>query len=337
MSQKTKKQHYVPQCYLNAWGIAGRHQIHIYDKALDKTRINNIEDVASERFFYDVNPNEIFSESTLANLKEQGLTWDSEEKSQGIEHVFAAEVEKPFSDLLREMITKASDATPWHIKNCFFVSQEKKGEFAAYLALQYIRTKRVRMTFHETSDCIIQAAKEFGFQESSCEKYSISDEQAKNIHVQMLMDIEVLCDLTKSFIDKTWILGINRTKTLFYTSDSPIATHAHIKHSFMSMSGIGSKGVEVVFPISPSLILIMIDGSYHTQCLPYERRYIEITENDQVEFYNSVLAFQANRTVFSTDGDFNLLEDMKRKDPGVFKRPALSVRVGDKTIYPKND
>lgn len=43
---KKKKQHYVPQCYLERWAIAGTHQINVYDKNKQQSRINNIEDVA---------------------------------------------------------------------------------------------------------------------------------------------------------------------------------------------------------------------------------------------------------------------------------------------------
>ena len=62
MTQKTKKQHYVPQFYLNAWGIQGTHQIYVYDKKSEAKRKNNIQDVATERFFYDISPNDIFSD-----------------------------------------------------------------------------------------------------------------------------------------------------------------------------------------------------------------------------------------------------------------------------------
>ena len=53
--QKKKKQHYVPQCYLEAWAMPGTHQINVYDKELRKPRVSNILDVASENYFYDIN------------------------------------------------------------------------------------------------------------------------------------------------------------------------------------------------------------------------------------------------------------------------------------------
>lgn len=135
--QKTKKQHYVPQSYLKAWAIPGTYQVHVYDKKTDNERVNSINDIASENCFYDINPNEIFSKEFLAALKVEGLSWDSDELSQGIEHTFANEVEGDFANILKEIIGKATSATPWIIENCYFISEDKKGMLSAYLAIQY--------------------------------------------------------------------------------------------------------------------------------------------------------------------------------------------------------
>lgn len=53
--EKKKKQHYVPQCYLETWAIKGTHQVYVYDKQKKESRKNNIKDVASENYFYDIN------------------------------------------------------------------------------------------------------------------------------------------------------------------------------------------------------------------------------------------------------------------------------------------
>ena len=51
---KKKKQHYVPQCYLEAWTMLGGKQVNVYDKIKKTQRINNIEDVAEKNYFYDI-------------------------------------------------------------------------------------------------------------------------------------------------------------------------------------------------------------------------------------------------------------------------------------------
>lgn len=333
-NQKTKKQHYVPQSYLKAWAIPGSYQVHVYDKKLNKKRINNINDIASENYFYDVNPNEIFSEEVLSAMREEGLSWDSNELSQGIEHAFANEVEGKFANLLKELISKANSATPWIVHNCYFISEDKKGELAAYLAIQYVRTKQVRTHIIESANCLGQALKDMGASEETMAKHVISNEASKNIHTQMIMDFEHLSEIAISFLNLTWILCLNKTKQKLYTSDSPIGTHAHINHPFMSMSGLRSKGVEVFFPISPDCILVMFDGEYHSQNAHLERKYVLLDSEAYIDYYNSLCALHSERCIFSSDGNMTLLEKMKENDPYVFAQPHTQLTWGGKDYYP---
>ena len=214
-SQKTKKQHYVPQSYLKAWAASEKHYVYVYDKKLRKRRINSIRDVASENYFYDVNPNDIFSEEVLEAMRKEGLSWDSDERSQGIEHTFANEVEGKFAELLKELINKTNSATPWRVNNCYFISEEKKGKFAAFLAIQYIRTKQVRSNIINAAECLSQALKDMGASDEMIKEYAVSKEEGKNIHAQMMMVLESLSEIALSFLNLTWILCINKTKRCY--------------------------------------------------------------------------------------------------------------------------
>ncbi|MBR5113859.1 MAG: DUF4238 domain-containing protein [Oscillospiraceae bacterium] len=311
MAQATKKQHYVPQFYLNAWGGAKKHQIIVYDKELDLKRINSIKDVASERFFYDISPKEIFSDKFIDCLCKKGLVLNKNEVPQLIERAYSEEVEAPFSVLLKKILISARDASPWHIKNCFFIKEDDKELFSAFLALQYIRLKHVRTGIQATANTVMEFATTLGASLSEITKYSVTDEIAKKTHIQMMLDAKNLSMLTACFFRLVWILGINRTKQKFFTSDNPIVSWAHIYNSIYSMNGLASKGVEVFFPLSPDAILIMFDGSYHKQALPHERNYIEISDNALINRYNSLIAFHADRFVFSSEWDMSLLESTK--------------------------
>ena len=86
MAQKKKKQHYVPQFYLNAWSIPDSHQTHVYDRISDTRRISNIEDVAMENGFYNIIPMEVLPRDVISRFREQGLELDFE--SQGVENAF---------------------------------------------------------------------------------------------------------------------------------------------------------------------------------------------------------------------------------------------------------
>ncbi len=334
MAQKKKKQHYVPQFYLNAWSIPGSHQTHVYDKKTDSIRINNITDVAMENGFYDVIPEDVLSEEVINWFREQGLE-PNQSETQGLEDGLAEVVEKDFSEELRTIIEKARTATPWSVNNCYFLSKEQKAELSAYLAIQYIRTKSIRTGFQEAADCINQFLADMGVPSPMNSENHISKTEAKNMHVQTLLDMDYLTKIAMTFSRLVWILGINRTSQKLYTSDNPIATYAHINDQIFSMSGISSKGIEVFFPLTPEIVLIMIDGSYHTRLLPYERRYLVLDNSDIIERYNGTIAMQSNRIILSSDGEFTLLKRMKERQPNVFNRPQTILRYGDKEYHPR--
>lgn len=338
MAQKTKKQHYVPQCYLKAWQISDKkYQVYVYDKTLDSIRINNIEDIASERYFYDINLNDFLTDDVKEELKAKGYTLNFDENSQGIEHAFSEIVENAFSKHLQEIIENVSNITPWYKENCYFITEQKKADFSTYLALQFIRGKHIRNGIEDSADCLSQVLQDMGASQSVIDQYGISSKsESKNIHVSMLMDAEHIVEFAKIFFSHIWMLGLNKSNKKLYTSDSPICTHAHVKHSFLSMNGLASKGVEVFYPISPDILLIMLDRSYHTHYLSSERRYVELN-SDNIDFYNSILAMEAERAIYSSDGDFKLINFMKRENDDIFTHSHTQVQWGGKTYYPRRE
>ena len=335
MEQKTKKQHYVPQCYLKAWSFSDKEQIYVYDRITDSIRINSVKDVAAERYFYDINPYELLPEAQIAKLHEQGFNWDTNKKSQIIEHAFADEIEKPFSNILKGIIETVTSATSWYINNCFLIGTNEKYEFSAYLTMQFLRTKYMRSRFIDNADCLTQMLADMGASDESIEKYSMSKEKAQKMHIKMFLNVPELIKTTKLFYRLTWLLGINRTDTKLLTTDNPIGTHRHIKHPIMAMNGLASKGVEVFYPISPNLILIMFDGTYHKEVEPYDRWYIELNDSSNIDYYNSLMAMRADRMIFSCDNNFAILEEMKRKNPDVFRQARGQLKWGDNVYYPR--
>ena len=329
MNILTKNQHYVPKCYLKAWCTSNKEQIHVYDKTQDKSRVNNINDVASERFFYDTD-----SPAILERFKY--FTADRESKSalQPIENAFAKEIEPHFSNMLNSIIDKAMSASPWYLQNCFFISSQHKKAFSTFLALQFIRIKSIRNGIKESADVLQQVLRDMNVPEELQRSSQLTDEEVKNIHIGMLLDLEHLNEIITLFNSLTWFLGVNRTSIKFYTSDHPVCTKSHICDPIIPMNGLGSRGVEVFYPLSPNIMLVMVDGDYHKQAQPFERKYIEITEPENVDYWNSILAMQALRSIFSADGDFKLLEKMKSKEPDIFKQHQTELRWGGKTYYP---
>ena len=218
LAGKTKNEHYVLQCYLKRWKNE-KGKIVVYDKELNNTRYNSIADVACKRYYYDID-SECLSTLQADLLKRIGI--DPESDSQFIEHFLGGHVENLFSELLNQIISKAEHATPWYEKNCYFISEMDKVNFAICLAFQYIRTDSVRKAVADSSDCLHQVLKEIDVTHDVIDKYIIKQGEEKNIHGNMLLDVEQIMELAEGFHNLIWILGINRTGIPFYTSDSPI-------------------------------------------------------------------------------------------------------------------
>lgn len=333
MGEKTKKQHYVPQCYLKAWEVPGKHQVYVYDKEQQKSRINNIEDVASSRYFYDFSLRDILPKHTLDKLLKNVEEIDVDVKLQSVEKALSIEIEGPYANFLTKIIKNARNATKWCLKNCYFLNSDAKEAFAGLLAIQYVRTAHVRNLIRDLSDEINQFAERVGASPQALEEYrTLTKEEAKNIHLRMLMEDEHLSEIAFHLCRLKWVLGINRTGRSFLTSDNPICNVPHCNNGPMPMAGLTSKGIEVFIPLSPDCILIMRDGDYHKPFAKMDMRYIEIGDKEIVDSYNAFVGMLAERSIYSTDGDFDQLERLKTEDPRLMQVSQTALKLGNDTI-----
>lgn len=196
--QKTKKQHYVPRCYLKAFLVPGTLQVHVHDKATKRPRINNYEDVASERYFHDFSLTEEEHKILLKNLEAEGKSFNDIDV-QYIEHLFANDIEPVFDGLLEHLRNAADHYTPWYIKNCRIFTLRQKIEFSFMLALQYIRPKGTRNHISDMIDCFQQAFEARVPNEKKEDWNKWLNVNVKDTHNEMLMDVDNILQLALSF------------------------------------------------------------------------------------------------------------------------------------------
>lgn len=337
MAKEKKKQHYVPRSYLENWAIPGKYQVYVYNKKQKKSYPASIFDIASERYFYDIDFTGILTEE---DLKKYGLkTCDPKhaDDEQYIENFFATQIEDDFKERIGKIVDRASRMTPWEIKNCFFLSELDKFHFSFHLALQYIRVKAVRNSIADSDNCLRQVLKDMGATQEILDKYTVPKSQLPYIHGKMILNKEEIESLAQSFFSLTWMLQFNRTPHPFFTSDSPIGTEEHIHHPFMSMAGLQSRGVEAFFPLSPNLILLMLDGEYHTEFKSYDRKIIELDNAEVVKYCNSRCILHSDSCVFSNTNDFSVISEMLANNPNVLDQPHTVMHWGGNTYTPQKD
>ena len=332
---RTKKQHYVPQSYLENWSIPGQHHVYVFDKYKDEVRTNNIEDIASENYFYDLNFAGVFSEAEIKQYQLDDIDLSKIDNNQYIENYFANHIESIYKQSLDKIITRVRSMSEWEMRNCFFIQPERVYSLAILLVLQRIRVKSIRDTIVEMTDMLGQALTENNAPQSMIDEYaSLSKNQLKLLHGKMIVDNSKVLELANVLSNHIWILLKNKTKHQFFTSDNPIGTIAHSSNPYLSMSGLASEGVEIYFPISPDMMLIMYEKTYHSKLTPMHCRILETENEEMVNYYNSHCIINSSRCVFSQMPDFSIVSKIKSLNPEILHLPKTSLSFGGKTYKP---
>ena len=309
-----KKQHYVPQCYLNNFSKENSNQVYVFDKKNHFSRVSNINDVDEANYFYEL-PNDDL-------LKQFGL-----DNKQAIEEFFSKEIETEYAKLLAEIINEVQDC-----KNPFIYGS-KKLLFSRQLALQHIRVNSVRNDLFDSSNCMQQVLTDMGFNKKA-EEFRLDKEKVRNIHNCMIFDDENIERTTKAFFDLTWMILVNNSNQKLYTSDNPIVTIGHADMGILSNTGLLCPGIEVVFPITPTIVLLMIDGEYHN-CKDKEGQIIQTENSHMISYYNWHQVLNAERSVISCDKNFWLIHDMYFRNPNYIDGPKTVLSFGGKDYFPE--
>lgn len=318
----TKKEHYIPRCYLENFATPQK-RIDVFDKwKMMVRKSQDIMNIAMENGFYDLDlipllqslDIDVFEKAKIDLMEILGVDkWEEAEKTLGdpkiIEKKHFAKFEGIYSSLLKSLIEKSYNGSSWVIKNCYALSEEEKVHLALFIAIQVIRTRRFRDTL---SDMVAGAAQALAYKAQIHDRDALPKEAfevkanpefIKLQHSSMILNPEMSLQIANILCGHTWVMCVNKTKIPFITSDDPVVRIPHKKDPFISHAGFGSEEIEIVFPISPTLMLCMGDSKTYGHCLQ-DRRFIEIFDPDQVEYYNMYQVFNSYRCVFSASHDF---------------------------------
>lgn len=325
----TKKEHYVPQCYLQNF-VSENGRIQVFDKVLLQERAQLTSEVAMENYFYDIDLTSLLKQTNEEKVKKDimkmvGVSdWNEIQPifsdKKYIEQRYLCPIESVYSQLIREIINKSHNGNTWVLQNCFALSQEEKDLMSVFIALQSIRTKAFRETIGETIEKLyqvlpskLQKNKDFALPENVV--IEANKDFVKLQHSSMLLNPETILEFGEILNQHIWVMYVNQTDLPFYTSDTPVFTIPHKIDKYMSHSGYSSKGVEVVFPISPKLMIAMYERTHHSLIAPLERKYIPITDKSKVEAYNGLQVAHSYRCVYSNKNNFDIAKKLCEENP----------------------
>ncbi len=278
--EKVKLQHYVPKVYLKNFAEAKGKNFYFYcfNKQLNKSFSVNIKNIAFEREFYDSVSEEQETEKKLRNIE--------------------SKVDK----IIQKIILR---------KNIEILTEEEKEILSEFIAYQDIRTKETREEIKEIPKHILekwgnQMAPKFKNQVIN----SMKRDSLREVHRNLLGEIELFKEKIKNM---KWILIINKSKFPFWTSDNPVARYNQQNLYPFGNIGLESPGIEIHFPISPKISLLICDK------VLFKNLPIKIVTKDYMNIIHE-RDFQvrySTKFVFSNENNFDFARTMIKEDPKI--------------------
>lgn len=327
---KVKNQHYVPQFYLKKFAV--NDYIYVFDKTLGtqlSMKGTNIKNIASERYFYDL-PIDLLPKELQDKVDIQFV-----EKS-------LSKIEADFHQTLNNIISRYTLPISESIQSLTAISEDEKLDLSMFLAIQDTRTRDFRNSTLEAEEKGVRELinrfgkkakplieKEFEYfkvgkvgkkKKGKERKFElvIDEQRRKQItqyeHIKHLIDLDYIRELAKILTRHIWLIGVNRSSIPLYTSDNPLVRKSWKREHFFSNTGFASEGIEIAFPITPKLLLILCERGFHSYAEIFEQKYVDL-QTENVKYYNSLQVFNSNRQIYSINNDFDLALDIFLNHP----------------------
>ncbi len=305
MSKENKKQHYIPQCYFRNFSENNK-SIWVYNKKNSKSYTQSIANIACEDDFYKLAEKVVDGKTiTSANMLEKEF--------------FANNLEIMYSDCLKLFASKTKE---WlsNQNNNPVIDKKTKDIFSALIALQYLRMPNIREMYIDANKKVNNYAfelnKELYKTQVDEKQYSLIDsitleydEELQSLeHFFIYGDQKLIDSYQDQLVNKIWVFYVTEHNNV-YTSDNPILTKPHIPNQPYLYSGFGMNGVEVIFPLSSSLLLTIWDEKYFTDKRKLDNTFCLINDKSLRE-YNLYQYMYSNYETYSQNDNFNLIKAM---------------------------
>lgn len=314
-----KVQHYVPQFLLRAFECEpGSEQVHVYDKRASKTFRTSAHNVAGEKGFND--------------FEFEGLALTFEPALAALEGEMAAIVSRVVA---REQMG--------------FLAPMERETVARFVVVQNMRTRQFMQTVHEGGLTLAKALDEMQPGAATEMGFDPDPEVSRLIAFSLL---ERSADFVPYVLDKAWGLYEAPNDHPFLIGDHPVVMANNVnKSDVRGTIGLRVRGIEIYLPVSPRYCLGFICQTLRDMTSEaYERSLrvkaafgLEVPNHDHVgsmrdgleygfaipataenvDYLNSLQIQYAERFVFSSTGDFDMVEDMIAEDPEVRHGPRM--------------
>ncbi|HEY9098675.1 MAG TPA: DUF4238 domain-containing protein [Thiobacillus sp.] len=312
-----KLHHYVPRFLLRRFGTGKKDHLHVFDKHKGAVFKKAASKLAAENGFYD--------------FEFQGYPMSIESSLADLESSAASHIRR----IVDEQQLHPMDPV-------------ERGELARFFAVQLVRTRaHLEMKRHLFSSMEVWLKEEGAPDDFFAPDPAIgSGENAERANMARMI-FNAPKDFAPAIVGKDWVLLQTDSKHPYLIGDNPLTMHNMVDRGLRGNLGLMVEGIEIYFPLSPNLALGMWCPSHREKLVEnfqrlgrlsnskpnVARRFagawssaLDIVEAIQtgkplmslpenVEHFNSLQVVSAERFLFSSDGDFALVEDMIRTSP----------------------
>lgn len=321
-----KVQHYVPQFLLRNFGRGKKHHLHVFDKQTERAFETNVKNVAGENHFYDF------------DLKGHKLTLEPS----------LSQLESKTKPVLDRLL----NADTIHV-----LSPEERAWLSVFFAVQFTRTRAFREQWRALPELIDEKLRRMAKSDDDLqaveELIRRPDENQTTLEVARFM-IDAPKDFAPHFASKTWLLLQTDRRAPFMIGDNPLTLQNSIDMGPLGNIGLGVRGIEIYFPLSPSRALAMWCPSHeemfrnaatNLRRLPPEIAATHIRDPSGIEEiatamdtgrplrfkpinvinFNSLQILYAERYIFSSVEDFTLAREIISSHPNVRYGPRARI------------
>ena len=313
MSDKVKKQHFVPQFLLRNFADKNE-KLWIYEKSTGRSFPSGVANIGCDGYFYD-DP-EIAAVTGEAQFVEKALS----------------RAEGRWSSTLTAVLERVRSQADVGL------SPKERSCISQMIALQMVRTPLAREVNDQMRGAMERALRRSFSQDQDDEKAEISipkglsDIDPKNFHIKSMLNHVSIARYQGIFFGHMWNFLRAGQHGRFYTSDHPLSRRPHITGGWMSHSGITSKGIEMSFPLADDVTLLMYDREYF-----YKMGFMDGKANDALApemllYYNSMQVQESHRFLYSRTSDFEHAETVLKEEPH-FRDPNRKVVIDSRDKY----
>lgn len=298
-------QHYIPQFLLRNFCVGPKEKVWAYDKSTGKSFETNIRNVGGEREFYELD----LGVGTVS--LEAGLSKLEGEAGAVIDRIIGA-------------------------RSLGVLSEDDRVVLAIFVAVQMQRGPHTREHMLAVNEELRRVLKDrFGIEDGDF--LELTPEEAKAMTMKSLTDPRKLAE---QIMGKAWLMFETTPAHPFFIGDNPVSMQNNTEGwgPLRGKIGLAVPGIEIYMPISSSLTLAFLCRSHETMIrdgvvrmrtsivrdpsvtigfgdlLDWRRAFrtgVALpSKPDNVLNHNSLQVSYAERYVFSSTADFELVEAM---------------------------